>query len=250
MGPIELIISALIILIIGSGVSFVTALFKKEQPELLGFISAIFAGVSGVFILIASIIVFSGGIASSKEALYTVPVINSSFSLHIDNLSAVFLFIIGVISILSTLYSIKFMAIAFYKKFVTHYIMDRRDPKRSTYDNLETVFKEAIKTREEASDWVLVRGMSGDGKYAYRNDNCLWVDAMEDLPDPELKYYVCCYGDYESSKVYHDSIILTMEHTIARGDPYCSRVLHDTRVDWDLKHPPKDFWDSMKPENE
>lgn len=141
-------------------------------------------------------------------------------------------------------------AIALYKKFVTHYIMDRRDPERSTYDNLETVFREAITTRDEPSDWVMVQGMIGDGKYAYRNDNCLWVDAIEDLPDPELKYYVCCYGDYESSKVYHDSIILTMEHTIARGDPYCSRVLHDTRVDWELKHPPKDFWDSITPENE
>ncbi|GAH04656.1 unnamed protein product, partial [marine sediment metagenome] len=62
--------------------------------------------------------------------------------------------------------------------------------------------------------------------------------------------YVCCYGDYEKFKNYHDSIILTMEHTIAQGDPYCSRVLHDTRVDWDLHHPPKSFWDSMKPENE
>jgi hypothetical protein len=141
-------------------------------------------------------------------------------------------------------------AIELYKKFVTHYIMDRRDPERDTYDNLETAFAEAIKPREEPADWIVVRGMIGDGKYAYRNDNCLWIDAIEDLPDSELKYYVCCYGDYESSKIYHDSVILTMEHTIAQGDPYCSRVLHDTRVDWDLKHPPKGFWDSMKPENE
>lgn len=141
-------------------------------------------------------------------------------------------------------------AISLYKKFVTHYIMDRRDPERDTYENLESAFAEAIKPREEPSDWIIVRGMIGDGKYAYRNDNCLWIDAIEDLPDSELKYYVCCYGDYESSKIYHDSVILTMEHTIAQGDQYCSRVLHDTRVDWDLKHPPKSFWDSMKLENE
>jgi hypothetical protein len=141
-------------------------------------------------------------------------------------------------------------AIALYKKFVTHYIMDRRDPERDTYDNLETAFEEAIKPRDEPSDWVIVRGMIGDGKYAYRNDNCLWIDSIEDLPDSELKYYVCCYGDYESSKIYHDSVILTMEHTIAQGEPYCSRVLHDTRVDWDLRHPLKSFWDNMKSDNE
>jgi hypothetical protein len=39
---------------------------------------------------------------------------------------------------------------------------------------------------------------------------------------------------------------LTMEHTIAQGDQYCSRVLHDTRVDWNLKHPPKEFWDNIE----
>ena len=93
--------------------------------------------------------------------------------------------------------------------------------------------------------------MIGDGKYAFRNDTCVFLNAIgDDLPDTELKYYVCCYGDYEKFKNYHDSIILTMEHTIAQGDPYCSRVLHDTRVDWDLQHPPKSFWDSMNPENE
>jgi len=141
-------------------------------------------------------------------------------------------------------------AITLYKKFVTHYIIDRRDPNRDTYDNLETLFAKVTRPQETPSEWVVVRGMIGDGKYAYRNDNCLWVDAIEDLPDSELKYYVCCYGDYEMAKIYHDSVILTMEHTIAQGDPYCSRVVHDTRVDWDLKHPPKDFWDNMEPDNE
>lgn len=141
-------------------------------------------------------------------------------------------------------------AIAFYKKFVTSYWHYVRNPNRETYDNLETLFEKATEPKEVPSDWVIVRGMIGDGKYAYRNDNCLWIEAIDDLPDSELKYYVCCYGDYERAKDYHDSIVLTMEHTIAQGDSYCSRVLHDTRVDWDLRHPPKSFWDNMKPENE
>ena len=138
-------------------------------------------------------------------------------------------------------------AITLYKKFVTQFIIDRKDPNRDTYDNLEALFAKATEPKEEPPEWVVVRGMIGDGKYAYRNDNCLWIDALVDLPDPELKYYVCCYGDYEGAKNLHDSVVLTMEHTIAQGDPYCSRVLHDTRVDWDLKHPPKDFWDRMEP---
>ena len=141
-------------------------------------------------------------------------------------------------------------AIALYKKFVTHYTLENRDPNRETYDT-KTIYENAIKPKEVPSDWEIVHGMIGDGKYAFRNDTCVFLNAIgDDLPDTELKYYVCCYGDYEKFKNYHDSIILTMQHTIAQGDPYCSRVLHDTRVDWDLHHPPKSFWDSMNPENE
>ncbi|MFW9850465.1 MAG: L-2-amino-thiazoline-4-carboxylic acid hydrolase [Candidatus Thorarchaeota archaeon] len=141
-------------------------------------------------------------------------------------------------------------AISLYKRFVTHYYLENRNPNRETYDNLETLFAKAIEPKEVPSDWVIVRGMIRNGKYAYRNENCLWIDAIEDLLDSELKYYVCCYGDYERAKDYHDSIILTMKHTIAQGDRYCSRVLHDTRVDWDLRHPPKCFWDNIEVENE
>ncbi len=140
-------------------------------------------------------------------------------------------------------------AIALYKKFITQHTLENRDPDRKTADNVEIIFTKAIEPKEVQSDWEIVHGMFGDGKYAFRNNNCVFLTAIgDDLSDLELKYYVCCYGDYEKFKNYHDSILLTMEHTIAQGDPYCSRVLHDTRVDWDLTHPPKSFWDSMEPE--
>ncbi|MHA2425909.1 MAG: L-2-amino-thiazoline-4-carboxylic acid hydrolase [Candidatus Thorarchaeota archaeon] len=142
-------------------------------------------------------------------------------------------------------------AIAIFKRFVTHHSMEKRDPNRETIDDLESLYAKRIEPKDVPSDWEIVHAMIGDGKYAFRNDNCVFLTAIgDDLPDTELKYYCCCYGDYENFKVYHDSVILTMEHTIAQGDPYCSRVLHDTRVDWDLRHPPKSFWDDMKPENE
>ncbi len=137
-------------------------------------------------------------------------------------------------------------AIELYKRYITHFLIDTRDPDRERYDNLETLHEKRTRPTDEPSDWVIVRGMMADGKHAYRNDNCLWVDALEDLSDSELKYYICCYGDYEGARNIHESVVLTMGHTIAQGDPYCSRVLHDTRVDWDLRHPPKDFWDNME----
>ena len=103
----------------------------------------------------------------------------------------------------------------------------------------------AAEPQAEPSTWVMVRGMLQPGKYAYKNENCLWVEALADLPDAEIKYLICCYGDYASVKLHNKNFILTMEHTIAQGDPYCSRVIHDPRVDWDLRHPPKEFWDEF-----
>jgi len=142
-------------------------------------------------------------------------------------------------------------AIDLYKKFVTHHTLENRDPKRKTVDNVKIIFEKAIEPKEEPSDWEIIHTMIGEGKYVFRNDTCVFLNAIGDsLPDTELKYYICCYGDYEKFKNYHDSIVLTMEHTIAQGDPYCSRVLHDTRVDWDLRHPPRKFWDSMEPDSE
>ena len=142
-------------------------------------------------------------------------------------------------------------AIDLYKKFVTHHTLENRDSKRKTVDNVKIIFEKAIEPKEEPSDWEIIHTMIGEGKYVFRNDTCVFLNAIGDsLPDTELKYYICCYGDYEKFKNYHDSIVLTMEHTIAQGDLYCSRVLHDTRVDWDLRHPPKSFWDNMEPDNE
>jgi hypothetical protein len=94
--------------------------------------------------------------------------------------------------------------------------------------------------------------MLEDGKYAFKNKNCpTCADAMVDLPDVELKYLAACYGDYGAFRANtSDHIILTMEHTIIEGDPYCSRVLHDTRIDYKLRHPPKEFWDNFEPGKE
>jgi len=139
--------------------------------------------------------------------------------------------------------------ISLWKRFFTAFVIYDREPPEKPFVDLETWLDErnAAIDEDNPSDWVIVRGMIADGKFAFRNDNCLWVESLDDLPDSELKYYICCYGDYEGAKDRHESIILTMEHTIAQGDPYCSRVMHDTRVDYDLRHPPKKFWDEMWP---
>jgi hypothetical protein len=142
-------------------------------------------------------------------------------------------------------------AVKLFKKYVTQYFIDNKSPNRDKFVSLAKNHEKRTTGDTTSSSWVMVHSMIADGKYAYKNENCSWVKVTKELPDTELKYLVCCYGDYEAAKAFNDdNIILTMEHTIAQGDPYCSRVLHDTRIDYDLRHPPKEFWDNFVPGKE
>ena len=139
-------------------------------------------------------------------------------------------------------------AISFYKQAETGYAkqaeMDSMD-----YQGMESVEKRWRKIyidEGKANSTEATFGLISEGKFAYRIDNCLLAESIAHNPDKELKYIVCCYKDFENAKsFYNENVVLTMEHTIAGEDEYCSGVLHDTLIDWDLKHPPKEFWDIM-----
>ncbi|MHA2249583.1 MAG: hypothetical protein ACXAD7_04430 [Candidatus Kariarchaeaceae archaeon] len=143
-------------------------------------------------------------------------------------------------------------AVRLYKQYITHFHIDHPSPHRDKFVNLEKKLEDRLSGDTTSSEWVIVHTMLEDGKYAFKNENCpTCVDAMVDLTDVEFKYLVACYGDYEAFRANHnDHIILTMEHTIMQGDPYCSRVLHDTRIDYDLRHPPNEFWENFTPGKE
>ena len=143
-------------------------------------------------------------------------------------------------------------AIKLHKRFITHYYIDNPSPDRDKFVSLEERFEKRTTGDTTSSGWVIVHTMLEEGKYAFKNKNCpTCVDAMKDLPDVELKYFACCYPDYEKFRAYsNEHIILTMEHTLMEGDSYCSRVMHDTRIDYDLRHPPKEFWDNLEPGKE
>ena len=135
--------------------------------------------------------------------------------------------------------------IKLFKKYISHFLRSQKT-KDSNFTTLTDLFESSKNSIQSPSDWVIVIGLLSEAKYVFRNDNCLWIDVLEDLPDKELKYSICCYGDYQNANTYSDGkTVLTMKHTIAQGDPYCSRVKHDTRYDWNLDHPEKELFDSM-----
>jgi hypothetical protein len=143
-------------------------------------------------------------------------------------------------------------AISLYKRYITHYYIVHPSPDREKFVSLERMLETRLSGDTTSSEWVIVHAMLEEGKYAFKNENCpTCFDAAKELPDVEFQYLVCCYGDYEKFRANsNDHIVLTMEHTLIQGDPYCSRVLHDTRVDYDLRHPPKEFWDHFRPGKE
>jgi hypothetical protein len=99
--------------------------------------------------------------------------------------------------------------------------------------------------------WIRVVGNIKNGKFIYRKDACLYAEAMKDYSDTEFKFLAACYYDYQGTRIqWNKDYVLTMEQTIAEGDPYCSCVVHDTRIDWDLTHPDEDYWNRIWPLNE
>jgi len=143
-------------------------------------------------------------------------------------------------------------AIKLYKYFVSQNIKDNLSPNRKIFDTLED-FQEYFEMdkKEITIGWHGVLSDVKDGKYFFRKDNCLWADALIDLPDKMLKYLICCYGDFQIAVARsNDNFILTMKHTIVEGDPYCDCIIHDTSIDWNLTHPPKEYWDAIVPLDE
>ncbi|MHA2252455.1 MAG: hypothetical protein ACXAD7_18960 [Candidatus Kariarchaeaceae archaeon] len=138
-------------------------------------------------------------------------------------------------------------AVKLYRRYESKFLKNRGDPYLGDYIGAKEIFEGATQPTQNPGPWVMIRGITPNGKYFFRNENCMWIDVLADLPDKEMKYLICCYGDYQNANYRSgQSVVLTMEHSIALGDPYCSRVLHDTAADWDLRHPPKEFWDNLE----
>ncbi len=141
--------------------------------------------------------------------------------------------------------------IMLYKIYRTeHAKISTPEDKKTRFETLEDLRKDDFQDYKGGGNpgWVRIEGIVKNGKFVYRKDSCLYAEAMKDYPDNEFKFLAACYYDYQGTRIqWNKDFILTMDHTIAGGDPYCSCVVHDTRIDWDLTHPSKEYWDSIWP---
>lgn len=138
-------------------------------------------------------------------------------------------------------------AIRLFKHHIDNYSREAIADQKDEFQNLEEFLKDTIREDPEYRAWERIVGEVEDGKLIIRKECCYWDDALDDVTDRELKYLVCCHGDFENIRFTNKCFKLTMEHTIARGDPYCDCVVYDTRITKDFKHPSKEFFDSIWP---
>jgi hypothetical protein len=136
-------------------------------------------------------------------------------------------------------------AIQLFKDHINDYVRSRIAEKDDRYQTLEGLRDMLLKMGE----WGVIGNVSevDEGKLISRRDTCLHEVALRDIPDQELKFLVCCFGDYEGVRSFNKHFKLTMKHTLVRGDPYCDCVYYDTRITTDFTHPPKNFFDSIWP---
>jgi hypothetical protein len=136
-------------------------------------------------------------------------------------------------------------AIQLFKDYINDYMRKRVADMDDRYQTLEELREMFLSMGE----WGVVGNVSEvkDGKLIMRRDTCLHNALLADIPDKELKFLTCCYGDYEGVRSFNKHFKLTMHHTRVRGDAYCDCVYYDTRITNDFTHPSQEFFDKIWP---
>ncbi|HUT79798.1 MAG TPA: hypothetical protein VMZ29_01240 [Candidatus Bathyarchaeia archaeon] len=135
-----------------------------------------------------------------------------------------------------------------YKKIADEYVIKYNPNQKNWYIDLEEMRFHHMKFIENNS-LGRVRLMSNveDGRYV---EICLTCDKMKNYldasqEDRELLDVTGCYCHEGLVRLWNENFILTLNKTIAKGDPYCTYVYHDTRVVDTIKVPSQKFFDEV-----
>ncbi|NPE09343.1 MAG: hypothetical protein GNW80_13740 [Asgard group archaeon] len=139
-------------------------------------------------------------------------------------------------------------AIDLFKQYLDQYYVHVKSTFKY-YETLDELYKEHLEDSKTSTnnEFAVTSSSVENGMYIIRNDNCPAVEALDDFEDKELIYVVICYPDFKWAEMTNEHFVMTRKYTVAEGDPYCDKVLHDSRIVKELKHPTKEFIDSMGP---
>ena len=113
-----MILYLLLVILIG----FILTCFTAKMRKLTGYIALLCMVLFNVIIVSVAIKAFgSSSPVTLNEPLFSIPAIGASLVITIDKLSALFLILIGLVSLLATLYSIDYMGSYHDEKLIRFY---------------------------------------------------------------------------------------------------------------------------------
>jgi len=151
---------------------------------------------------------------------------------------------------LSTLVDIigKVEAIKLYKETVDNYVKVYDTNQVNIFTDLEDMRQKFIRWTEN-SPYGRVRLTSTveNGQWIKICRNCEKVQNLDNLEelDGDLMYAISCYCHEPLAKMWNKNFVLTLNETIAKGDPFCSYVYHDKTIVDNIEHPPREFFEEI-----
>lgn len=133
-------------------------------------------------------------------------------------------------------------AIKFLQNYFVYNVNEYRNVTK--HESLLSVFESDYERGRRNEDTKAVFNLLNDGLYASRVNGCILAEALEEYPDSEMKYTVCCSADHAIVKKTNENFVLTRTTTLMNG-PYCDFCCHDTRFTDKIEHPSKEFYEKL-----
>ncbi|NPE08966.1 MAG: hypothetical protein GNW80_11850 [Asgard group archaeon] len=141
-------------------------------------------------------------------------------------------------------------ALKFYQEFVDKY------NETVNARNQANIHKSLDEMREEHLEWmktnpygrIRVFGEVKDGQLIRICNNCEKYFSLrnhEMANDKEIFYTLLCFMHIPLARVWNPNFVLTIEKSLARGDPYCAYIYNDMRKRKDAQPPTKEYLDEV-----
>ncbi|MHA1125208.1 MAG: hypothetical protein ACTSO7_04365 [Candidatus Heimdallarchaeota archaeon] len=139
-------------------------------------------------------------------------------------------------------------AIEFYKGITERYLVAYDQNQKDWYKDLEEMrFHHSKFIKDNTLGRVRLISEVKNGRYI---EICLTCDKVRNYQNEiheegELLDVTGCYCHHGLAKLWNTNFKLSLNKTLAKGDPYCTYVYHDTRIAEKIEEPSKEFFDSI-----
>ncbi|QEE16194.1 L-2-amino-thiazoline-4-carboxylic acid hydrolase [Promethearchaeum syntrophicum] len=117
------------------------------------------------------------------------------------------------------------------------------NPKGKKFDGLVPFMSWMADLCKTTHDFTI--GEIDNGSVIMHTKECLWGEALKEVEDPNLMYFLICMGDFYSATKYNENFVLTRNKTILQNHGICDFCYHDKRKESEIVHPDESFWNSL-----